>query len=105
MNRPFTPRYMDQITCWELMANETGFALEENRFMSVMLVVSKIALLSKQEQNQNYQYINICKNKLSMLIKEFPTGLKRLDRGYRIKCRLFKLSPKLYLMLYGLWKG
>lgn len=105
MNRPFTPRYMDQITCWELMADETGFALEENRFMSVMLVVSKMALLSKQEQKQNYQYINICKDKLRELNKKFPSGLEKLDRGYRIKCRLFKLSPKLYLRLYGLWKG
>ncbi len=104
MNRPFNPKYMDQITCWELMAEETGCDLVVNRFMSVMLVVSKIALLSKKDQKQNYQYINICKEKLKELINEFPKGLKKLDRGYRIKCRLFKLSPKLYLRLYGLWK-
>ncbi len=104
MNRPFNPKYMDQITCWELMAEETGCDLVVNRFMSVMLVVSKIALLSKKDQKQNYQYINICKEKLKELINEFPEGLKKLDRGYRIKCRLFKLSPKLYLRLYGLWK-
>ncbi|MCQ2497384.1 MAG: glycosyltransferase [Lachnospiraceae bacterium] len=104
MNRPFNPKYMDQITCWELMAQETGCDLVVNRFMSVMLVVSKIALLSKKDQKQNYQYINICKEKLKELINEFPEGLKKLDRGYRIKCRLFKLSPKLYLRLYGLWK-
>jgi len=104
MNRPFNPRYMDQILCWDLEAEETGLPLIIQRLMSVMLVVAKIALLPKSKWQENEEYLYICHEKLNELIEKYPEGISMLDRGYRIKCKLFKKNPKLYLRFYNFWK-
>lgn len=111
MNREFTPRYMDQITCWQL-AREEILQLDESLdaqvtvpyMMGIMLTVGKLAMLSAAGRWANRKYIQICYDKLreTLLV---PGAYRRLSAGYRIKVRLFSLCPNLYLYLYHLHKG
>lgn len=111
MNREFTPRYMDQITCWQL-AREEILQLDESLdaqvtvpyMMGIMLTVGKLAMLSAAGRRANRKYIQICYDKLKETLL-VPGAYRRLSAGYRIKVRLFSLCPNLYLYLYHLHKG
>ena len=106
MNRPFTPAYMDQITCWE-MAREEAVKLDETLegkitailTMGILLVAGKLAFLSSGERRRQRQYIRICHEKLK---EEFqrPGVYERLSPGYRVKAKVFIHAPGLYLWLY-----
>ena len=131
INRPFTPQYMDQIYCWEKLSellnvtlssddtDTSGIMLYEyddirkilnSRYIvALMLVASKIAvngqrlvkLLNQGVSDENdADYISIIHDKLIKALKN-PYDL---DVGYKIKTKIFKLSPALYLKLYGSWK-
>ena len=105
MNRAFTPRYMDQITCWEAareaMPDKPAIRSRVTTILlvAIMLTVGKIALLSGQERRKNKQYIRICHNKLKEEIR-FAGAYEGLDKGYRMKVKLFLAAPSLYLALY-----
>lgn len=105
MLRPFTPKYMDQIYCWEKMSELTQLSLSDKRAVAIMLIASKIAAGSLKKRRENQKYVDEIHSKLGDLLKEYPKTLSELDRGYRIKCRLFKSNPKLYLTIYHAWKG
>lgn len=106
MNREFTPKYMDQITCWE-MARERVFSIDKGvekemttiLLMSIMLVAGKIALLSSGKRRKQKQYIEICHEKLKQEL-QVPGAFEGLSKGYQMKVRLFKNFPELYLFLY-----
>lgn len=119
MNRSFSPRYMDQITCWELarevvFGNET--AMEEIQseespgsrqqekmssiiIMAILLTAGKLALLSGKERKKQKTYVEICHRKLKkeLQLKEAYTGL---SAGYKIKAGIFSRFPGIYLWLY-----
>ena len=111
MNRDFTPRYMDQITCWQL-AREEILRLDESLdaqvtapyMMGIMLTVGKLAMLSAAERRANRKYIQGCHERLREAMR-VPGAYRRLSAGYRIKVRLFSLCPNLYLYLYHLHKA
>lgn len=106
MNRPFTPAYMDQITCWEL-AREEVVKLDETLaaqvtvtlIMGILLVAGKLAFLSSGERRRQRQYIRICHDKLKKELK-FPGVYERLSTDYQTKAKLFAHMPGLYLWLY-----
>lgn len=106
MNREFTPKYMDQITCWE-MARDKAIAIDKSTegeittilLMSIMLVAGKIALLSLPKRKQQRETIRICMDKLKKELK-VPGAYEGLSKGYRFKVRLFRAAPGLYLALY-----
>lgn len=106
MNREFTPKYMDQIFCWE-MARDKAMAIDKNTegeittilLMSIMLVAGKIALLSFPKRRQQREAIGICREKLKKELK-VPGAYEGLSKGYRFKVRLFQMTPGLYLSLY-----
>lgn len=110
MNKEFTPRYMDQITCWQLAREEI---LRMNRsldaqvtalyMMGIMLTAGKLAMLSAAERRGQRRYIQICHEKLKGAIC-VPGAYGRLSVGYRLKTGLFFLCPGLYLYLYHLNK-
>ena len=116
MNRPFTPKYMDQISCWELLRDrltdsglfnsddEEGKAvlkkLNTNYLVSIVLTASKLSLLDKAARKEYKKEINTCHSKLKEALKK-PHAL---DTGYKIKSGLFNLSPELYLSIYHKWK-
>lgn len=109
INRKFTPNYMDQITCWEIMlervTNENSkAAVTRNLIVGIMLVASKISLLSFNERRYSWDYVKTCYEKLSAVMAANPGIAPTLDKGYQIKTTIFLKNPKLYMFLYHLWK-
>lgn len=106
MNREFTPKYMDQITCWE-MARDKAVAIDKNieaeitsiLLMSIMLVAGKIAMLSFPRRRKQREYVRTCRDKLKEELR-VPGAYEGLSKGYRLKIRLFRWMPGLYLALY-----
>lgn len=106
MNRPFTPAYMDQITCWEL-AREEAVKLDETLevqvtsilIMGIILVAGKLAFLPSGERRRQRQYIRICHDKLQEELK-IPGVYERLSTDYQTKAKFFVHAPGLYLWLY-----
>lgn len=135
IERPFTPKYMDQILCWKLVREELTGIFEDNAnnrnantcdeieqisasklIVGIMLVVSKIAMTNasaestgkdskKETVKQNLNYVNTCHEEIKTAIKDCPEAVSYLDGGYKLKTFIFKNFPKLYLKLYGLWKS
>ena len=106
MLRKFTPRYMDQITCWEIAREKVIREAPELKdkagsilMISIMLTVGKISMLSAKERKQAKEYIQICGKKLKEEMRDRNAYLL-LDRGYRIKTFLFKVMPDVYLSFY-----
>lgn len=106
INREFTPRYMDQITCWQL-AREEILRIDESLdsqvsalwIMGIMLTVGKIAMLSTEKRHENEKYIGICRERLKEAMK-IPGAYGKLSAGYRLKSVIFRTFPNLYLNLY-----
>ncbi|MBO5114448.1 MAG: glycosyltransferase [Lachnospiraceae bacterium] len=106
MNREFTPKYMDQITCWE-MARDKAIAIDKSiegeittiLLMSIMLVAGKIALLSLPKRRQQREAVRTCRDKLKKELK-VQGAYDGLSKGYRLKVRLFQMVPGLYLSFY-----
>lgn len=105
MNRAFTPRYMDQISCWEYAREQMPDKPEIQRkvttilIVSVMLTVGKLAMLSSAERRKHKSYISACHAKLKEEL-QVEGAYEGLDRGYRLKVRLFLTAPSVYLALY-----
>lgn len=111
MNREFTPRYMDQITCWQLAREEilrmdTGLDAQVTALvmMGIMLTVGKLAMLPAAQRRVHTEYVGICHEKLKETM-QVSGALGRLSAGYRLKVRMFLLCPGLYLYLYHLQKS
>lgn len=110
MNREFTPNYMDQITCWEL-ARDKALSIDKSTegeittilLMSIMLVAGKIAFLPLPKRRAQREYVRSCRDKLKKELA-VPGAYEGLSRGYRLKTKLFKMAPGLYLSLYHLRK-
>lgn len=113
MKRRFTPRYMDQITCWEI-AREKIRTIDAGEdlyvqatttlIMGIMLTAGKIAFLSASERQENSEYISICHEKLKEALR-VPGAYAGLSAGYKLKARIFVCMPMLYLFLYHMKKG
>ena len=111
MNREFTPRYMDQITCWQL-AREEILHMDDNldaqvtalAMMGIMLTVGKLAMLPAAQRRGYTEYVETCHEKLKETMR-ISGAVGRLSAGYRMKVRLFLLCPSLYLNLYHLFKS
>lgn len=108
INRAFTPRYMDQITCWRL-AREEILRMDEKAdaqvsalwMIGIMLTAGKIAGLGAADRRANEKYTVVCRESLREAMK-VPGAFRRLSMGYRLKTVFFRLFPHLYLRLYHL---
>ena len=106
--RGFTPKYMDQITCWELTRDIIADRNAERDLfeqatallmVGIMLTAGKLAMLSGAERRKQEKYVCICHNKIKEAM--FVTGAyKKLSAGYKVKTKLFYYTPHLYLWLY-----
>lgn len=111
MLKKFTPDYMDQIFCWqqaknELIASYPDFQERLNSILvvSALLVVGKLAELSKGEQGTYSEELQQCLN----IVKEYgaKSGVRKyLPKGYPVKILIFSKAPSLYLKLYGAKKS
>ena len=110
MRRGFKDSYMDQITCWQRALEKIGKQgtarltqrTEAILLISVMLVVGKLAQLPGKERREKAEAGKYCLD----LVRKY--GAKRgvfreLDRGYRIKVRVYGCAPGVYMGLYRLW--
>lgn len=114
MLRGFKDSYMDQITCWqralekieglESLGNMKEGLTERTEavlIISAMLVVGKLALLSRKERKWKAQFGEQCYN----VVKKYGRKqgvFRELDRGYRIKVRVYERAPEVYMVLYRL---
>ncbi len=115
MNRAFLPRYMDQITCWEIARKKIadrnlhkGWEKEQIQpeshittilMMAIMLTAGKLAQLSASERKNQKQYIDTCHKKIKKEL-QVPGAYQRLSLGYKVKVRFFQWMPDFYLWLY-----
>ncbi len=110
IQRKFTPRYMDQITCWQL-AREEILRMDERLdaqvtalwMTGIMLTAGKIAMLPREEWDECQEYIRVCWESLKKAMK-IHGAYGRLSMGYRVKTMMFRLFPQLYLLLYHMHK-
>ncbi len=110
MLKPFTPSYMDQISCWEKIREVAAQIVPESYdittklvLQGIILTVSKIAVMSKPERNKNKAYVSVCHDKICEEL-EHKEGYALLSAGYKLKSKLFCSNPALYIKLYSLLK-
>lgn len=113
MLRPFAASYMDNIYSWE-RARTLASSLDENThitstkklLVAIMLVAGKLAELSASARRINAEYIHIAHERLKNELEssEGKDAFKLLDKGYKIKCRLFLHLPRFYMFLYHFHK-
>ena len=111
MKRRFTPSYMDQILCWQKAKEklqEKYPAIEDKLnsilVVSAMLVVGKLSALSKEELDGFQKEMDECRSVIQEHGGKWKV-MKMLPSGYALKVMVFKLSPELYMKLYGAWKN
>ena len=114
MLRPFSRRYMTQIGCWEKVRAEaekidaaTAPSATRGLLMAIMLTAGKLAELGRAKKKENQDCIRVCHDAICRELDGSERGRKGfslLSPGYRLKCRLFKNFPKLYLGLYHFHK-
>lgn len=110
MNREFSPKYMDQITCWEMARQEAlkldpkvGAKAASLVIMGIMLTAGKLAMLPYFERREQKEYIRLCHEKLKEEMQT-PGAYEELPKGYQLKVQMFLAMPGIYLMLYHLRK-
>lgn len=111
MMRAFKDSYMDQITCWqkawkiisEELPQQTDRA-ETILLISVMLVVGKLSMLSGAERRKKKNLVCQCSEVIRQYIGN-KNAFAMLDRGYRIKVKMYRYMPNLYMMLYHMGKN
>ena len=110
MNREFSSKYMDQITCWEL-AREEALKLDPTVgpraaslvITGIMLTAGKLAMLPFFERRKQKEYTKLCHEKLKEEM-QVPGAYKELPKGYQLKAQMFLAMPGIYLALYHLRK-
>lgn len=110
MNREFSSKYMDQITCWELAREEAlkldptvGIRAASLVITGIMLTAGKLAMLPFFERRKQKEYIKLCHEKLKEEM-QVPGAYKELPKGYQLKAQMFLAMPRIYLALYHLRK-
>lgn len=110
MNREFSPKYMDQITCWELARDEAlkldptvGARAASLVITGIMLTAGKLAMFSYFERRKHREYIALCHQKLREEM-QVPGAYEELPKGYQLKTQMFLAMPGIYLALYHLRK-
>ena len=106
MNREFSSKYMDQITCWELAREEAlkldptvGIRAASLVITGIMLTAGKLAMLPFFERRKQKEYIKLCHEKLKEEM-QVPGAYKELPKGYQLKAQMFLAMPGIYLALY-----
>ena len=105
MKKSYTHKAFDQVTCWERAFHLIGDSakLRSILLVSIMLTVGRISCLPKHDWNIYKDDIKACKEKL----RQYRTveSFSLLERGYKIKVRLFMMIPMLYMDAYHYLHG
>lgn len=110
MEKPFTPSYMDQITCWQLAADRLikdyprlKDKLDSILVVSVLLVAGKLSGLKREERNGYKKELKECR-RLVWQYRRNGEAVKLLPSGYRLKSVLFAAMPGAYMKLYKIMR-
>lgn len=104
MVKKFDTKAMEQVYCWEKARDILGASpkLESNIIISALLTIGRIARLSKKEQDSYISEISIITDTIKRYYSREAYSL--LDKGYKLKTSIYRISPRLYLWLYSNWK-
>ena len=104
MNRKFSRKTMDQITCWKKAGEMFGRTPKSDSIVLIntLLVLGRIAELPKEEIGQYREEIGYCQKVIKEYSNKDAVGL--LAAGHRVKVCLAGKAPNLYVKLYHMWK-
>ncbi len=108
INREFTPRYMDQINCWQMARREVRVfdqtldaQVTSLLLVGIMLTAGKLAALDAKGRRDCREYVRSCHKSLKEALL-VSGAFGRLSIGYRMKTAVFLVCPSGYLWLYHL---
>lgn len=118
MNRAFKESYMDQLICWrdaedKLKAHATELSpyafvsIAVSQILTALLVAGKIAVAIKADAIDKTLvpvYMQKVKEQIDHAL-ETRGAFAALSSGHKIKVMIFRISPNLYLKLYGDYKA
>ena len=116
MNRAFKESYMDQLVCWkeaedkllpvaEHISQYAFVSVAASQIMTALLVVGKLAVVPEDQRDADITNLVIMRvgDQIEHALK-VRGAFAGLSAGYKVKVLLFRISPKLYLKLYGGYK-
>ena len=113
MKSSFKASYMDEIVCWkkaeeklldyqEYLSRYAFVSLAASQIMTAFLVIGKVAVLDETESDKELSNLAVSEAKAQIEHALKTHGaFAGLSFGYKLKVILFRLSPKLYLSMYG----
>lgn len=117
MQKRFRESDMDQIRCWQTvldsLQDSQGDVRKQEKeknsdviarcasilLISCMLVAGKLAVLPREQRKQYKPLRRKCSQVMEETLK-ISGAYEGLDRGYRLKVRVYRSLPELYLLLY-----
>ena len=108
MQRRFRESDMDQIRCWKTVLESLQEQEESSDvivrcasilLISCMLVAGKLAVLPGEQRKQYKALSRKCSQVVEETLK-IPGAYEGLDRSYRMKVRVYRLLPEIYLLMY-----
>ncbi|MCR5303265.1 MAG: glycosyltransferase family 2 protein [Lachnospiraceae bacterium] len=102
MLKPFTPKVMDQITCWERAADIMGHSdrIDSAVVTNAVLTASRISQLPFLKKGRYKKELQICREKIREYYR--PELRNLLPEGYPVKVDLLMSTPSLYSHLYSI---
>lgn len=117
MNRAFKESYLDQITCWrmaedrirsveEFISPYTLVTLAVCQIMTALLVVEKVAMAGQDKVDKDLAALAVSRVKEQITHALKTRGAyAALPLAHKLKVPVFRISPGLYMKLYGKHKG
>lgn len=116
MKTAFKESFLDQLTCWQLAEEKLQSAgkfvsqyahvsLGVSQVLTALLVVGKVAMLDEKDRDNDLARLAIDES-----AKQIRHALKTrgvfagLSMGHKLKVIIFRLSPALYVKIYGKYK-
>lgn len=115
MNKPFKQNYLDQIVCWreaedrlyKVKGNLSPFSfvsVSVSQILTALLVAGKVAVQTgDRDEGLDNLAISQVKEQINHALKT-RGAFAALSMGHKIKVIIFRISPELYLKMYGGFK-
>ncbi|RKM54307.1 glycosyltransferase family 2 protein [Butyrivibrio sp. X503] len=116
MKTAFKESFLDQLTCWKLaeerlisagkyVSRYAHVSLGVSMVLTALLVVGKVAMLDEKERDNDLSRLAIDESKKQILHALKTRGVfAGLPMGHKLKVMIFRISPNLYLKMYGNFK-
>ena len=117
MKQEFKKSYLGEITSWkeaedkllpyrDKMSSDAFVNLAVNQILTAFLVIGKVAVLDDDKRDTDLTKLAVAEagGQIDHALKT-QGAFVALPLGHKIKVMLFRLSPDLYLRLYGRHKG